>query len=81
MQSGLGNLEVKEPEPIKHTPLLSKLINGDYQTAQSKSDKNIATSIKFFFNNLPSFTRYKDKDELDWVVNNHRVLSYELLEY
>ncbi len=36
---------------------------------------------QFFFNNLPSFTRYKDKDELDWVVNNHRLLSYELLEY
>lgn len=78
---GFANLEVKEPEPIKQIPLFSKLINGDYQTAQSKSDKNIATSIKFFFNNLPSFTRYKDKDELDWVVNNHRLLSYELLEY
>ena len=78
---GFANLEVKETEPIKQIPLFSKLINGDYQTAQSKSDKNIATSIKFFFNNLPSFTRYKDKDELDWVVNNHRLLSYELLEY
>ena len=44
IQLGLGNLEVIEPEPIKHTPLLSKLINGDYHTAQSKSDKNIATS-------------------------------------
>ena len=59
MQSGLGNLEVKEHEPIKHTPLLSKLINGDYQTAQSKSDNNIATSIKFFLNNLPSFQQYR----------------------
>ena len=81
MQSGLGNLEVKEPEPIKHTPLLSKLINGDYQTAQSRSDNNIATSIKFFLNNLPSFQQYKDQDKLDWVVNNHRLLSYELLVY
>ena len=81
MQSILGNLEVKEPEPIKHTPLLSKLVNGDYQTAQSKSDNNIATSIKFFLNNLPSFQQYKNQDELDWVVNNHRLLSYELLLY
>ena len=76
MQSGLANLEVKESEPIKHTPLLSKLINGDYQTAQSKSDNNIATSIKFFINNLPSFQQYKDQDKLDWVVNHHRLLSY-----
>jgi hypothetical protein len=81
MQSGLANLEVKESEPIKHTPLLSKLINGDYQTAQSKSDNNIATSIKFFINNLPSFQQYKDQDKLDWVVNHHRLLSYELLFY
>ena len=81
MQSGLANLEVKESEPIKHTPLLSKLINGDYQTAQSKSDNNIATSIKFFLNNLPSFQQYKDQDKLDWVVNHHRLLSYELLFY
>ncbi len=65
IQSGLGNLEVIEPEPIKQTPLLSKLINGDYHTAQSKSDKNIATSIKFFINNLPSFKQYKNQDA--WI--------------
>ena len=81
MQLGLGNLEVIEPEPIKHTPLLSKLINGDYHTAQSKSDKNIATSIKFFSNNLPSFKQYKTQDELDWVVQHHRLLTLELLTY
>jgi hypothetical protein len=81
LQVGLGNLEVIEPEPIKHTPLLSKLINGDYHTAQSKSDKNIATSIKFFSNNLPSFKQYKNQDELDWVVQHHRLLTLELLTY
>ena len=81
IQLGLGNLEVIEPEPIKHTPLLSKLINGDYHTAQSKSDKNIATSIKFFSNNLPSFKQYKNQDELDWVVQHHRLLTLELLTY
>jgi len=78
IQTGLGNLEVKEPEPIKHIPLLSKLLNGDYHTAQSKSDKNIATSIKFFVNNLPSFQQYKGQDELDWVVKHHRLLTTEL---
>ncbi len=44
VQLGLGNLEVIEPDPIKLTPLLTKLMNGEYHTAQSKSDKNIATS-------------------------------------
>ncbi len=37
MQSGLGNLEVNESEPIRPFPLLIKPINGDYQTAQSKA--------------------------------------------
>jgi hypothetical protein len=68
LQLGLGNSEVIEPEPIKHTPLLSKLITGDYHKAQSKSDENIATSIKFF--SMPSFKQYKGQDELDWVVQH-----------
>ena len=75
MTDGLGNLEVKEPEPIKQIP------NGDYQTATSKSDKNISSSIKFFFNNLPSFQQFKNNDNLDWVIRYHRLLTTELLEY
>ena len=78
---GLGNLEVRDPEPIKEIPSLRKLINGDYQTASSKSDKNIASSIKFFVNNLPSFQQFKNDDNLDWVVKYHRLLTTELLEY
>ena len=61
--------------------MLTKLINGDYQTEQSKSDKNIASSIRFFVNNLPAFQQYKGQDELDWVVNHHRLLTTELLVY
>ncbi len=72
---------VIEPEPIKHTPLLSKLINGDHHTAQSKNDKNIATSMKFFSNNSTSFKQYKGQDELDWIVKHHRLLTLELLTY
>lgn len=81
MVDGLGNLEVKEQEPIKEIPSFRKLVNGDYQTATSKSDKNIAASIKFFFNNLPSFQQFKNNDNLDWVVKYHRLLTTELLEY
>ena len=81
MTDGMGNLEVKEPEPIKQIPSFHKLINGDYHTATSKSDKNIASSIKFFVNNLPSFQQFKNNDNLDWVVKYHRLLTTELLEY
>ncbi len=59
IQLGLGNLEVVEPEPINHTPLVTKFVKGDYHTAQSTSDKNMATSIKFIFNNLQSLSNIK----------------------
>ena len=80
---GVANLELKDEykRAIRKIPLLSKLINGDYQTQTSKSDKNIASSIKFFINNLPSFQRYKNTDDISWVITQHRLLMAELLDY
>lgn len=79
---GLGLLEIKDEykEPIKKTPLYSSLIKGEYQTEGSKSDKNIASAINFFRNNLPSFKQYKDDDSLKWIVDNQRLLIIEILE-
>ena len=78
-----ANLELKEEfkKPIKKIPLFSKLEKGDYQTASSRSDENIANSIKFFRNNLPSFTKYKNQDDISWVVNQHRQLTAEIFDY
>ncbi len=59
---GVANLELNPDlvKPIKRIPLFSKLSEGEYETAGSKSDKtNIAGSIKFFRNNLASFVQYK----------------------
>ena len=80
---GFANLELKEEfkKPIKKIPLFSKLEKGDYQTATSRSDENIANSIKFFRNNLPSFTKYKNQDDISWVVNQHRQLTAEIFDY
>ena len=81
---GVANLELKKEFvlPIKRTPLYSKLEKGDYEIAQSKSDKtNIAGSIKFFRNNLASFIQYKDADDISWVITHHRQLVAEILEY
>lgn len=80
---GVANVELKEQlkKPIKRIPLLSKLKNGDYEIASSKSDNNIASSITFFRNNLPSFMRYKDDDDIAWVVNHHRLLIAETFDY
>lgn len=80
---GVANLEIKREfyRPIKKTPLLSKLVNGEYQTNQSKSDKNISASIKFFVNNLPNFQQLKNNDNIDWVIFNHRQLTADILSY
>lgn len=80
---GVANLELKPNlvKPMKRAPLLSKLENGDYEIATSKSDKNIAATIKFFCNSLPNFQHFKGADNIDWVINQHRQLVVEILRY
>ena len=65
------------PVDIKQTVLLSKLVNGDYHTATSKSDKNIASGIKTLLK-IPELQKY-DKDDLTDFVRNHREVFYHIL--
>ena len=80
---GTPNLELKKQfiKPIKFKPLLSKLLDGSYHTDKTSSDQNIARSINFFVNNFPSFHKYKDTDDLSFIITHHRLLSIELFEY
>ena len=61
-------------KPIKRVPLFSKLEKGESQIAVSQSNRNIDSSIKFFRNNLASFVKYKDDDDIRWVIHQHRQL-------
>jgi hypothetical protein len=79
---GLPNLQERKPIPLKTIPLFSKLIAGHYQTKFTKYDKTtVRVNIEFFTNNLPSFRKYADKDPIDWVVTEHRLLTIEIFEY
>ena len=80
---GTPNLELKKTfiKPIKTIPKYSKLLDGSYHTDKTNSDPNIARSITFFINNFPSFHKYKDVDDLSYIINNHRLLTVELFEY
>lgn len=80
---GLPLLELKKSiiRPIKEIPLLNKLTNGDYQTEKSKTDYKIVKDINFFINNLPSFNKYKNVNDLSFIIKNTRLLLLELLEY
>lgn len=77
-----GNLKIKKKfiKPIIEIPLYSKLRNGHYETAKSRSDiSKVAKDIDFFRNNLPSFIKYKTADDLTWVVKEYRKLILEIL--
>ena len=80
---GVANLELKREyvKPIVSIPSYSKLNNKEYETQQTKSDKNIAASIKFFRNQLPSFQQYNEDDDISLVVKEHRLLVIEIFEY
>lgn len=81
--NGIANFEIKPEKYLlpKQEVLYSKLINKDYEIDSSKSDKNIASSIKFIYNNLPSFKKYKTIENLDYIIKEHRLLVTEILEY
>ena len=70
---GVAHLELKDEfkRPWKRVPLFSNLEKGDYEIASSKSDGNIASTIQFFSNLLPSFKRYVNDDDTSWVVSQH----------
>ncbi len=48
---------------------------------KSNSDPNIARSINFFVSNLLSFKKYKDTDDLSFIIIYNRLLTIELFEY
>lgn len=59
---------------------LDKLKRNDYITKQ-KSDKDIVSFISFITNNLPSFIKYKNENNLEFIFKNNNEIIYEILVY
>ena len=80
---GVANLELNKDlvNQSKRTTLLKKLEKGEYQIASSQSDKNIASSIKFFRNNSAKFVKYEEDVDITWVIHQHQQVVAEILEY
>jgi hypothetical protein len=81
-QNGVAQMEIKpkkkeKPKQIKK----DELVAGTYHSKGSKSDKNIASTIKAWTNNLPSFKQYKDDNDLTWITEQHRHLLLEILHH
>ena len=78
----LPNFKEIKIVPMKRIPLYDKLIAGKYEEGYANYDhENVRVNINFFVNNLPSFKKYRGKNELDWVISKHRLLALEIFEY
>ena len=73
----LETKKYKKPKEI----LLSLLKTGKYETADSKSDKGYASKIRTFMNQLALFKKYKETDNVNWIIRRHRELVTELIKY
>jgi hypothetical protein len=82
IQQGLANLQEKEAYKQLNVPLFSLIKSGGYEKDYANYDvDNTKDNINFFLNNLPSFKKYKKDDELDWIIEQHRLLALEIFEY
>lgn len=59
---------------------LKNLKEGKYLT-KSKSDKDTVNFVSFVINNLPSFNKYKNDDNINYILNNNNDFMIELLYY
>jgi len=82
MHQGLANMQEKEEYNMLNVPLFSLIKSGAYEKDNANYDAdNTKDTINFFLNNLPSFSKYKKHDELDWIIAEHRLLAVEILEH
>lgn len=81
--NGTQLLEVKPADYQQPKQILwSKFKAGEYHTADSNSDiKSISAKIKTFTNQFPSFQKYKDVEDMSWIINHHRELFHEMIEH
>lgn len=57
------------------------LINNEYNDKNTDTHKSYATCINIFINNFKPFFKYKDSDNLDWVIKDHNALYNEIINH
>lgn len=67
---------------------LEKLIKGEYKSIGTykkpnslETEKAYGNRIKFFTRTFEEFKKFKDKDDLQWMIDNNRQLLLNVLEY
>jgi hypothetical protein len=71
----------KAKRKITEPLTLTALMNGDYHTQGSNSDKENGKRIKTLTNKLPSFKEYQNEDNIEWIFEKHLLLFKELFEF
>lgn len=73
-------LEIEIPINELREIYLDKLKRNEYITKQ-KNDKDIVSYISFITNNLPSFNKYKNENNLSYIFKNNNKIILETLIY
>lgn len=67
---------------------LEKLIKGEYKSIGTykkanslETEKAYGNRIKFFTRTFEEFKKFKDKDDLQWTIDQNRLLLVNVLEY
>lgn len=81
-------LDYKKSKNAINEISLAKFKQGEYRTlctekkANSKiTEKTYANRIGFFTKTFEPFNQYCDSDSLQWIIDNNRLLMYEIMSY
>ena len=79
-ENGVILLDVKEYEEGKEV-LISKMRKNEYMDENRKDDIKTISLLRTICNKLPSFKKYKEEDDVRYIIKNHRILINELMEH
>jgi hypothetical protein len=82
LKSGITNFNLKNSDTVPLRVVSFKDFRDNLYAGRSNSDgKTYTARINKFVNQLPSFRKYKNEDDLSWMIRENRLLLCEILEY
>jgi hypothetical protein len=78
----ITNFELQNIDAIELKDIsFASFRGGAYHNCKTNSDPKYSQKIDGFISKYPSFHKYKNEDDLSWIVREHRLLLTEILEY
>lgn len=87
-ENGIQYMDIKGKYEALNDVSLSKMNDGGYRSLYTdkkpnslSTEKAYAKRIAFFTNNFDDFNKYSSDDNLQWIIDNNRLLLYNILKY